>query len=199
MSLFKTYSDVEIATITTEYAPNGKIFNKKRDENSNLFKYFKGVSKEQIKVIETLNTIFDGLFPKNDTSLLEYHESDLGIPDNIFSGQGSIADRQRDVIVKKYMMRGNRLHDFLDIANIYGVGVTIRTGLQTTVFPLSFPLVFATDINIERHTLYITLSVDNDFIFPLPFPLQFAAESNVSKIKKIYNHIKPVTTRIIYL
>ncbi|MCW8932175.1 MAG: hypothetical protein OQL19_18320 [Gammaproteobacteria bacterium] len=199
MSLFKTYSDTEIARITTEYAPAGKIFNKKRDENSNLFKYFKGVSKEQIKVIDTLNTIFDGLFPKNDTSLLDYHEADLGIPDNIFSGQGSTADRQRDVVVKKYMMRGNRIQDFIDIANIYGVSVTIQTGLQVAIFPLVFPIVFSSDAAAERHTLYITLSTDSNFIFPLPFPLQFAAESNVSKVKKIYNHIKPATTRIIYL
>jgi len=143
--------------------------------------------------------LFDGLFPKTSTDLLEYHELDLGIPDDIFSGQGSIEDRQRDVIVKKYMMRGNRLQDFYDIANIYGVTVTIKTGLQVAVFPLLFPIVFSADADAERNTLYITISTDADFIFPLPFPIQFASESNVDKVKKIYNHIKPATTRIVYL
>ena len=199
MSLFNRPINGELARITTEYSPSGKIFAKRRDTSSNLYKFFDGVSKEQGRIIDTLNGLFDGLFPKTSTDLLEYHELDLGIPDDIFSGQGSIEDRQRDVIVKKYMMRGNRLQDFYDIANIYGVTVTIKTGLQVAVFPLLFPIVFSADADAERNTLYITISTDADFIFPLPFPIQFASESNVDKVKKIYNHIKPATTRIVYL
>jgi hypothetical protein len=199
MSLFNRPENGELTRISTEYAPSGRIFGKRRDELSNLFKYFEGVSKEQGRVIDSLNTIFDGIFPRINTELLEYHERDLGIPDDIFSGQGSIADRQRDVIVKKYMMRGNRIQDFYDIATIYGVTVNIKTGLQVAVFPIMFPIVFSSSIALERHTLYITISENGDLIFPLPFPLQFAVESDSDKIKKIYNHIKPSTTRIVYL
>lgn len=198
MSLFNNYSEEEQARITTEYAPNGKLLKQKRNTTSGLFKYFLGTSNEQRKLIDTLNSMFDGLFPKQNTSLLEYHEKDLGIPDNIFSGIGTIEERQIDVIVKKYMMRGNRLQDFLDIADIYGISVTITTGLQTAIFPLNFPLNFASSAVEQRNTLYISITEDSDFIFPLPFPIGFSATSNVAKIKKIFNHIKPATTQIIY-
>lgn len=199
MSLFNKYSNGDLTRVNTEYTPTGKVFQKKREASSGLFQYFEGITKEQGRLIDGFNSFFDGLFPKISTELLEYHEFDLGIPDNTFSGQGSLEDRQRDVVVKKYMMRGNRLQDFYDIATIYGVAVRIRTGLQATVFPLSLPLLFASTVDAERHTLYIELIESGSLIFPLPFPVQFAAESNVDKIKKIYNHIKPATTRIIYL
>lgn len=198
MSLFNTYSEQEQARITTEYAPNGRLFNQKRNFLSGLFSYFLGTSAEQVRLINTINTMFDGLFPRENTSLLEYHERDLAIPDNIFSGAGTIEERQIDVIVKKYMMRGNRTQDYIDIANIYGISITIATGLQTAVFPLAFPINFSSSADDERNTLYISITSDSSLVFPLPFPIGFSAGSNVDKIKKIFNHIKPATTRIIY-
>lgn len=198
MSLFKSYESDEQARITTEYAPSGKLLKQKRSTVSNLFKYFLGTSNEQRRLIDTINSMFDGLFPKQNTDLLDYHEKDLGIPDNTFSGIGTTEERQIDVIVKKYMMRGNRLQDFLDIANIYGIDVKITTGLQTAIFPLSFPINFSSSAEEQRNTLYITITADGDLVFPLPFPIGFSASSNVDKIKKIFNHIKPATTQIIY-
>ena len=196
MSLF---NNTNLTRITTEYAPSGRIFGKRRDTDSNLWKYFDGTSKEQSRIIDTLNNIFNGLFPRNSVELLELHEKDLGIPDNIFSGQGSISDRQRDVIVKKYMMRGNRTPDYQAIADIYGVTINITTGLKSSIFPLRFPIIFATDPLAELHSLYITFIEDSEYIFPLSFPIQFSAESNTDKVKKIYNHIKPATTKLYFI
>ena len=198
MSLFNTYSTEEQARITTEYVPSGKLFKQKRNLLSGLFKYFLGTSNEQRKLIDIINSIFDGLFPKTSTVLLEYHEKDLGIPDNIFSGIGTTEERQIDVIVKKYMMRGNRAQDFLDIANVYGITVVLTTGIQTALFPLLFPVNFSASPEESRNTLYIKITIDGDLTFPLPFPVGFSAVSNVDKIKKIFNHINPATTKIIY-
>jgi hypothetical protein len=198
MLLFKNHSTEDLARITANYLPTGKIFGQAKIPTSNLYKYFLGTSKEQGNFIATLNQIYDGMFPKESIALLEYHEKELGIPDSTFNAQGTIEERQIDVIVKKYMMRGNRIQDYLSIAEIYGVQATISTGIQAASFPLKLPASFADDSGKIRHTLYIYLYEVANSTFPLPFPLPFYCQSNISKVKKIYNSIKPVTTKIIY-
>lgn len=196
MSLLTNYDNEQLAKITIEYAPNGRVFKQKRNDESNLFLFFKAFSAEQRRYIEKINDLYDGLFPKDSVSLLEYYEKDLGIPDSCFPATGTIEERQRDVIVKKYMMNGNRLEDFKAIAAMYDTEIEIQSGNSTTLFPISFPWTFGAD----KGVMFITFLNTPESLssFPWTFPLSFSAGNENTQLACIFDRIKKSTTKIIY-
>lgn len=221
---FRPESPDQLTDITINYTPGGRLFSNKYDKSTNLFKFFKSFSVEQYRLLTDSFDIYDGLFVKDSTLLIDEWERELGIPDTIFTGTGSILERQKDVIVKRLLMNGNRDEDYEAVAAIYGITIEIRTGAANALFPLSFPIIFEATAEIARNTLYIkfvSTIVPSPNSFPLPFPLIFSQPSEevpatldlfplnfplpfssgggtITKVRKIFELMKPATTRIIF-
>jgi hypothetical protein len=198
-SKYRPESIDQITDITLNYTPGGRLLNNKYDKSTNVYKFFKSFSTEQYRVLTELFDINDGLFVKDSTKLIDEWERELGIPDTIFSGVGSLEERQNDVIVKRLLMNGNREVDYKAVADIYGMTIEIRTGAANAFFPLPFPLIFAI-ADEARNTMYIKfISTEPLALFPLPFPLEFSSGGDtIVKLKKVFDKMKPATTKIIY-
>ena len=206
MSIFPNYNKEQTTKISLNYLPNGKVFKQRFNNVSNLYKFFKGLSQDFKDFNEDLNSFYDALFVKEDLGLIEEYEKDFGIPDKVFLNLGStLEDRQKDLIVKKFMMRNNRQIDYNNIADIYNQNIEFFYGSDYFSFPSNnFPLIFNHIFeysNSQLNNILIIKFLDatsNGFNITFPFTFGVSDET-VLKLIRIFEEIRPITTKIIYV
>jgi len=141
----------------------GKLHNPLQCKTSNFFKLFNLLNNKINSFIDLTNRYYDSLYPCLGEELIKEHEQELGIPDNIFNNvintigftyafpipfindselkeYGSIEDRRKDIIVKKYLMQDNSELGFKRIGAIYGYPLKFET--ETTPINIGFTYTF---------------------------------------------------------
>lgn len=193
----KCHSKEEQATSLAQYLHNGKIFQLKNVAGSLLRKLLLGWSSElqrveqKIKETSVNHDIFD------TTLLIEEWESALGIPDDCFSGRGTIEKRRTDVLIKLGVVLLTE-QDYIDLGTLLGIKVKIKHFVDTVFFPLPFPLPFSPSGKVAKFTMIIQMSKEvGECIFPLDFPICFnATEKN--EIECIFEKLSPANVRLIF-
>jgi len=117
-----------------DYMPNGKLFEAKNIQDSNFRQLLKGIAGELFTAQGYLITLENEYFPDGTSLFLNEWESALGIPDDCFSGEGTLNERRRDIIVKLASLGTQTAQDFVALAEIFGKAVTV-TPLSDEAFP----------------------------------------------------------------
>lgn len=149
MSDFDTLPDLtpstfdQSAKLLAAHLPEGKAFDAKVVEGTNINALVKGTSKEYARVEQNFNALLDDYdIPAAEQTLLLW-EASVGIPDASFSGTGSLDKRRNDVLVKFAKMSGTvTVPQWDSLALALGFDIIIYYGDNRIQFPIPFPIPF---------------------------------------------------------
>lgn len=173
--LFDNHSEEEQADALASYLPNDETFFAKRIAGTNLRNLLISFAQQFKNTEELLNLFTNELSPNEANYLITEWESAVGIPDDCFSGDGTLAERQRDVLVKLASLAAQTSDDLIAIADIFGVDVEITAGSDFDLFfPAPFPIIFIGSIEESRFVVLVK--------FLTPSPLTSLVECLFSKL-----------------
>lgn len=187
----------EQAIILANYLRNDKLHESKYDTNSSLYKVLLGLASAWIDFQNNSNQIIDNYNINNSLDLLDEWEKAVGIPDDIFIVENDIERRRRNILLKIAGSKASTKQQFEKVASLLGFNVIVETGYKHCVFPLTFPIIFATQ---EAIPFLIIVTIDNKYqenTLPLTFPIQFKPDG-ANILKLFFNKIKPANTQIIF-
>ncbi len=196
MILFKRRSKPDYTDSLARYLPNDRLFAAKNVEGSNLRSLLNGLSAENFRTNGYLREYLDQIIPDKTEKFLGEWESALGIPDCCFTGTGTIEDRRRDVLVKLASLGVQTEQDFIDLAAMFGVSITIEKGSVSGGFPLQFPALFFATAENARFTIFINVTVPLQVTFPYSFPVPFGTRET-GLIKCIFEKLKPANCNLV--
>lgn len=167
------------------------MFKAARVSTSNFRKFLDGLSAEVMTANGFLKSYQDEYDIRTTTLFIDEWESALGIPDDCFTGTSSIEDRRRDALAKLASLGVQTPEDFVDLAAIFGVSVTIKSGIDVGGFPVTFPFILG-DAKTLRNTIIVEYSVVTGQLFPFTFPLTFG-DPAIDLIRCLFGKLKPAT------
>lgn len=197
MKLFRKNTQDDITNSTVAFMPGGRVFSGKNRIDSNLRKFLNGLSKEFFRIDEQMNLMSEDHDINKTVQFIERWESAVGIPDDCFNANGTLAERRLQVLAKLARMNLTSEQDFIDLATLFGLNVTIRSGKEASTFPMTFPIIL---FDTEKEAKFTMIVEFESLIegFPFTFPFVFA-ESKNNLIKCLFNKLKPANIQIIYL
>ena len=195
MILFQRRDLEEYTDSLAAYMPGGQLFAAKSLQDSNYRKLLRGVAGELFRANGLLRE-YD-ILPDTTVKFIEEWESAVGIPDACFKGTGTINQRRRDVLVKLSALGVQTAQDFVDLAAIFGVDVTVRGGSVNGCFPLVFPIILFDTEKDARFTIIVQFTVDGANRFPLVFPFPFG-DGDISLIECVFRRLKPANCDILF-
>ena len=177
------------ANALADYMPNGHMFAAKNIYNSNFRQLLRGLAWELFTAQGYLTELENEYFPDTTTLFLSEWEQALGIPDDCFSGGGTLIERRRDIIVKMSLLSVQTLPEFVALAAVFNVVVTILAGNDPLVVPAITP------IRNARYTIVVQYTAA--YKFPYTFPLHFGSEA-IANLKCIFEKIKPANCQVLF-
>lgn len=202
MTQFQAHTLEQQTQAFTQYLPNDKVFMAKNFDGSNLRKLFKGLSGEVVRVDQIFQSVWDGtnLLETNDPDYMAAWEAAVGIPNSYFTQTTSLTMEQRrnQVLIQLRSLGVLTAQDFIDLAALLGITITITPGSEVTGFPFVFPFILFGSITDARFTMIVNAPTSLDpFAFPMTFPLTFSSdEGNI--LETLFNILKPANTQIIF-
>jgi len=197
MADFKRRDVEEFTTSLAAYMPNDELFASKSIRDSNFRKFLRGLSWELYRANGFLREYADGVIPDRTEKFLDEWESALGIPDGCFTGAGSLDDRRRDVLIKLASLGVQTADDFVALAAMFGVTVTVRPGRAFSTFPLEFPILLFDTVKESRFTLVVDFTVQAANVFPMTFPIIFGTET-LGTLECLFRRLKPANCNILF-
>ena len=174
-NLFNKTSQSERADSIAHYLPNDAMYEAKFIEGTNVRNLLMGLAPEFGRIEDLLNLFTNELSPNEANYLIGEWESMVGIPDSCFTGSGTLAERRRDVLVKLASLSIQTANDFITLADIFGVDVSISNGTDGGFFfPASFPMAFTTPTPSTKFIIIVK--------FLTPSPLIGLVECLFSKL-----------------
>ena len=195
MTLFGRRNLDEYTDSLAAYMPGGPLFASKSVQNSNFRNLLRGMAGELFRSNGLLRE-YDVLPDATEKFLSEW-ESTLGIPDTCFTGTGSIVERRRDVLVKLAALGVQTADDFVELAALFGVTVSVRSGSVNGNFPMVFPWIFFDSAKAARFTIIILFTVEAANRFPFTFPFTFGS-GEISTLECLFRKLKPANCDILF-
>jgi uncharacterized protein YmfQ (DUF2313 family) len=196
ISLFKRHTKEEHADTIADNLPNGPLWTAKRINGKKLRSLLLGFARTLRTGEDKLETVWEQLDPSTTTDFIDEWESALGIPDDCFQGTGSLETR-RTHVVAKLTAAIQTADDFVALAALLGVAITIQSGVESSTFPLTFPILFFDTLQDARFTMIVNFTASSTVVFPLTFPIVFP-DDNMAVIRCFFDKLKPANTDIIY-
>lgn len=179
------------------YLPGGELFASKSIQSSNFRKLLRGMAGELFRANGLLRDYSIELLPDQTNKFLSEWESTLGIPDSCFAGTGSNDERRRDVLVKLAALGVQTDQDFVDLAELFGVALTVTPGLEEIQFPLVFPVLMFTTETDARFTIVVEFTVQAANRFPFTFPVLFGS-GEIAILECLFTKLKPANCNIVF-
>ena len=199
MKLLFNKTKESIRILLTKFLPNGKFWDAKRTQGTNLYKLINALSDEYKRVKDLIYSIVNNRYVDDTELLLEQWEIDFEIPDECLPLADTISERQKNILLK-YTAKGIQTYnDFLTIANLLGINIEIRTGTSEASWPWAWPHIF-TGTAIQSRFFMIVKFLD----FPTPsgwpwtWPHYWAIDPTAS-LQCIFNKLKPANVQIVYI
>lgn len=189
------------------YLPEGRVWASKNIANSVTRGLLAGLSGELLRSTALVEEFRNEILPDNTTLFLDEWERAVGIPDDCFTGQGTLEERRNDVLAKLAGLGVQTAEDLRRLAlRVYGVELTIRNPSRSTtnVFPYTFnptgeadPLgdggEFVFNLSDREARFQIIIEYDNlptAVVFPYTFPLPFLTRE-VAIIECLFTKLRP--------
>lgn len=197
MKLFKQNTQNDITNSTAAFMPNGRVFAAKHEIDSDLRKFLNGLSKEFFDIDEQINLMSQDHDINETVEFMDRWESAVGIPDDCFDTNKTLEERRTQVLAKLAKMNLTTEQDFIDLATLFGVNVTIRSGKDASTFPMVFPIILFDTEKEAKFTMVVEFdSATNGF--PFTFPITFTDNEN-ELIQCLFDKLRPANVQIIYL
>lgn len=198
MALFKR-RDLEAYTDSlADYLPGGLLFASAHISNSNFRKLLRGMAGELFASNGLLKEYSEQILPDQTVKFIDEWEQALGIPDSCFAGTGTLTERRRDILVKLASLGVQTAQDFVDLADTFGVTVTVNPGMSEITFPLTFPVVMFSTLKDARFTIVVRFTVQAANRFPLVFPFTFGS-GDIATLECLFTKLKPANCDIIFI
>jgi uncharacterized protein YmfQ (DUF2313 family) len=190
-------SKTEQAISLAKYLPSGRLFRQAYNSSSNLHKFLKGLASELVLADEYLRTYVHETIPSRTTLFLEEWERTVGIPDDCFPGTGDIDTRRTHVLIKLASLGVQTSQDFEDLAALFGVTVTVGSGVDFASFPMELPMLLLSPTE-ARFTIIVLFTVTTPNEFPMTFPITFG-DQVIAIVQCLFNKLKPANCQTIFL
>jgi len=185
------------ADALADYMPNGRLFEAKKIGDSNFRQLLRGIGSELFTSEGYLVSLGQEYLPDKTVLFIEEWESALGIPDDCFSVTGSTDERRKNILIKLASLGVQTANDFESLGDIFGVSVTVTSGIDFITFPLTFPWLLFSSTTESRFTIVIDFTVQGASEFPLTFPFIFGT-SEIGILECLFNKLKPANCNIIF-
>lgn len=179
------------------YMPGGKLFKTKNFQDSNFRKLLRGLASELFTADGYLRSYSQEILPDQTVLFIDEWEKALGIPDDCFPGTGDIDERRTHVLVKLASLGVQTQQDFIDLADLFGITVSIDPGITHAQFPYTFPMLLL-DQTSARFTILVTFTVTIFNEFPLTFPFSFG-DPTIGILECLFSKLKPANCDLIFL
>lgn len=192
-----THTQEEHTTALAQYMPDGALFEAKNINDSNFRKLLKGFAGELFTAEGYLKTFHDQFIPDATILFLSDWERTVGIPDECFSGTGSIADRRRDVLVKLASLGVQTAADFEALGDLFGIDVSVSSGIDSGSFPYTFPMIFFNSPADARFTIVVNFPLPQGGFFIYNFPVIFGDKTQFI-LKCLFRKLAPANCQVIF-
>ena len=187
--MYKTKEDH--AQSLADYLPGGYTFESKNVYNSNLRALLRGLASE-LKITQDYITTFEHeYFPDTTTLFLSEWESALQIPDDCLIVEETNEKRLRNIIVKLGNMNLQAKEDFVDLAALFGIHVTVTPGADLTG-EIAFD-----SITTARNTIVIDFPLPPGNSFTYDFSIIFG-DLTQSIIKCLFEKQRPAHAVLLF-
>ena len=188
------YSLEQQAQALSQYLPDSIIFEAKYIDGSNLKDLIYGLAGEFERCQNLIDEFGDEFYPTSGIVMIEEWETALGIPDHCLSNTVSITDRQKGIIVKLAKMALQTVGDFVDLALMYDLSVTVSPAMDVKDIA---PTISFNTLSDARNTIVVDISTPAAGGFPYAFPVIFG-DAYQPIIECLMREGKPSHTQIIY-
>jgi uncharacterized protein YmfQ (DUF2313 family) len=183
------------ASLAAHY-PNSPLWEAKNTSGTNIYALINGISKTLLTAENFLHILSSKFIPL-DSFFVEDWEKALSIPDCCFDGTGTLEERRVDVIIKLASMAVQTRQDFIKLAEMLGVAISINSGDEISSFDLSFPFLFFGTNAESTYTLVVTYSGLSEDHFPFTFDFAFGNKL-ASKLECIFKKQMPDNCKLIF-
>lgn len=190
MKLFRKTTVEDSTNILGMFLPGGRIFSNKQVEGSKLRNLLVGLAIELNRIEEKMNLISEDHDIYLTEQLIEEWEAAVGIPGECLLGDGTLEERRMAILVKFAKMNITTAQDYIDLANLFEVGLdmTVEAGMDRREL-------FGTDKE-ARFSIVISFAAEQDE-FPLTFPFTFGIKGN-EVIRCLFSRVKPANVQLYY-
>jgi uncharacterized protein YmfQ (DUF2313 family) len=196
MRLFRKNTPTDITDSTAAFMPNGRTFGGKNRSDAILRKLLSGMSLELYRIDEQMELMAEDYDINVTTQFLPQWEAAVSIRDSCLDGTGTLEERRQAVLAKLAGMNLTTDQDFIDLAAIFGVTVTISQGADIGLFPMTFPFPLVGSAKEAKFTMIVGFDTELE-TFPYVFPFIFG-DATRGLIECIFNKLKPANVQIIY-
>ena len=197
IDLFKRRNIEEYTDSLAAYLPGGILFASHSVQDSNFRKLLTGMAGELFRSNGLLREYSSEILPDRTLKFIDEWEFALGIPDDCFSGTGNLNVRRRDVLIKLASLGIQTEQDFIDLAELFGVSITIIAGVETITFPLIFPVFLFLTTKEARFTIIVRFTVQEANRFSLLFPFLFG-DNDIGIIECLFEALKPANCNLLF-
>lgn len=218
VEIFHPHTIEEHTDALASHLPGGRLFLAAMQDASVMRLFLKGLSVAHLDLESLLVLFAKELDISETTYLLDGWEKTVGIPDSCFQVEGkTIEERRNNVLIKLASLGVQTASDFVSLAAMFGVTVTVETGDYNTQGWTG-----SSDLE-ERNTIIIVYVVGGGDAFfdgpPYPNPpntqafdgLPFHAAGSVSafdgfrfgtagvgSMECLFEKLKPANNQIVY-
>lgn len=187
------HSIAEHARSLAAYLPNGRVFEAKNIDGSNLNQLINGLSGELRKAEGYLLTLEEEYFPDKTVLYIEEWERAVGIPDDCFPGTGTIDERMSHIIAKLSSLGIQTAGDFEALALLFGQVVEVIPLSSLAFPPYSVPF-FPTD----ARSRYVIIVQGVDLVSGVPpYDVPFDLLVGQTVLECLFNRLKPDNVKLI--
>jgi len=201
--IFNPLTVDENAIMIANHMPLGRLWSQKINPNSNLGLLIRGLAYEFYRIDLKIQEVSKEIDVNQTIALIEQWERSVGIPSSCIQNPNDFTlQYRRDLVLFKLTNFGGiqTSEDFINLASIFGYDIEVISGVDISVFPLKFPIVFSPNRRTSSHTIYIRFlsgGVTGN-TFPLPFPIPFTTGGEVF-LKCILEQLAPANTQIKFI
>lgn len=190
-----THNREEHTRSLAAYLSNGKLFEAKNIDGSNLNQLLRGIASE-LRISEGyLITLEKEYFPDRTTLFVKEWEQALQIPDDCFPGNGSLEERRMHVLIKLASLGVQTAEDFIDLALLFGKIVNVFS-LSVEAFP-PYPVPF-TPISLPEGRFVVVVTGEDIVTNVPPYDVPFIPASGESTMECLFKKLKPENCTLIF-
>jgi len=178
------------------YLPQGRAFAAKNIPGTVTREFLWGLAAELVRATALLRELREETLPDSTTLFLGEWEKAVGIPDTCLLGKGTTEDRGRDVLVKLASLGIQTAQNFIDLAAMFGVEVTVIAGSVHGCFPFKFPIIFFPNEKAARHTIIVDFVEPLTGGFPYTFPITFGL-GTLAVVECLFRKLKPANVDLL--
>ena len=197
MPLFERRDIEQYTDNLASYLPNNILFESRHVEDTVLRNLLVGFAGELFRVNGLIKEYVEEIIPDTTVKFIPEYESLLGIPDECFKGERTLDERRRDILVKIASSGVQTADDFVNLAALFGITVTVVSAAEASVFPLILPFQVFDNITEARFTIIVSHTGVTVDAFPYTFPFVFGS-SQLAVLECLFNKLKPSNCKVIF-